>query len=269
MTNELDADQALLYAKVPDDGQTIGNLALKAALGWDTDQYYAVRDSLVDAGLIARGRGRGGTVRRNVAPPTIENVGPQLSHIPGAIERIEEVATSEAGLYDPMRAVINGDWAKDHRSKPIAVEITALQGRRTTGGAWSRPDIVSVEVRTFPYVPGKYLKIVTFEVKPPKAAGVLAVYEALAHRRSATNSYVLLHIPPEEAVALESVIEEVVEVARSHGIGVVIAGDPGEYQTWDERVEAERVEPDPERLNDFIRTQLSAATCQLLAERLR
>lgn len=53
-----------------------------------------------------------------------------------------------------MRDVIASDWAKDRRARPLAVEITAHAGG---GGIWSRPDIVSVEVRAFPYVPGKNL----------------------------------------------------------------------------------------------------------------
>jgi hypothetical protein len=167
-----------------------------------------------------------------------------------------------------MRNVIAGDWAKDHRTDPLAVDITALQGRRATGGMWSRPDIVSIEVRTFDFVPGKHLKIVTFEVKLANAVNVQAIYEALAHRRSATRSYVLVHVPPADAVALEETLADVAEVARSQGIGFVLAGDPADYDTWEERVEARRAEPDPERLDAFIATQLTQRTRRNLSKRL-
>jgi len=269
VTSELNDDQSKFWMKVPIDGQTISNRALQEALGWDSDRYYEVRDSLVDAGFIIRGRGRGGTIRRQVIPATIDNAAPTIAQVPEEARKIEEVISSELSLYGPMREVIRGDWAKDHRAYPIAVEVTAQQGRRATGGTWSRPDIVSVEIRTFSYVPGKYLEVVTFEVKPVRAIGVQAVYEALAHRRAATHSYVLLHVPAEEAVALESLIEDVIELARSHGIGVVTAADPADYETWDERVEAARFEPDPERLDEFISTQLSEGACRLIAQRLR
>lgn len=127
-------------------------------------------------------------------------------------------------------------------------------------GLWSRPDIVSVEVRTFAFLPGKYLELVTFEVKAVHGINVQGVYEALAHRRSATRSYLLLHVPDDQATALEPLIADVTTVARSHGIGVVTAADPGEYQTWDERPPADRVEPDPERLDTFIAVQISDKT---------
>jgi hypothetical protein len=93
-----------------------------------------------------------------------------------------------------MCEVIAGVWAQDRLQELLAVEITALQGGAT--GIWSRPDIVTAEVRTLQYVPGKHLEITTFEVKSDHAVNVQAVYEALAHRRAATRSYVLFYIPP-------------------------------------------------------------------------
>jgi hypothetical protein len=50
---------------------------------------------------------------------------------------------------------------------------------------------------------------------------------------------------------------------------VIIAGDPADYNTWDELEEAARVEPDPERLDQFIGTQLSERTKINVARGLR
>lgn len=132
-----------------------------------------------------------------------------------------------------------------------------------------RSAFASVEVRTFAYVPGKYLEVATFEVKAANAINVQAVYEALAHRRSATHSYVLLHVPPDQVALLEDVVADVGEAARGHGIGVVTAAEPDDYQTWEEHEEARRVEPDPERLNSFVASQLSETTRDLISRRLR
>jgi hypothetical protein len=41
--------------------------------------------------------------------------------------------------------------------------------------------------------------------------------EALAHRRAATRSYVLLHVPTAEAEVLQEAVSDVALVARSHG----------------------------------------------------
>jgi len=196
---------------------------------------------------VVRGRGRGGVVCRS---QTQEPAGEHLIAVVVEVgapdtEAIEAAITNELGLYEPMCNVIKHDWSRDHRQDLLAVEITALGGSRRTG-IWSRPDIVTVEVRTFEYVPGKHLDVNTFEVKSPSAINIQAVYEALAHRRAATRSYMLLYIPPDKVEETKEAVEEVARVARMHGIGVVTAGDPRDYDAWEEVEEAQRVEPDPD-----------------------
>lgn len=267
-TSDLTADEKAIYDAVPVDGSTIGNRALRANLGWPEDRYYSVRNRLVAAGLLIRGRGYGGSVRRATTDaPSERTVSVVVSPGIDPVATIEASVKNELALYEPMRSVIMGDWARDRQTDPLAVEVTALQGRRATGGLWSRPDIVSVEVRTFVYVPGKHLEVITFEVKAANAVNVQAVYEALAHRRSATRSYVILHVPTGQADDLSQAVEDVAEVARQYGIGVITVADPGDYQTWDEIVEAQRVEPDPERLDSFIAVQLSSKTQDLISRR--
>lgn len=269
MQHALSPDQQVLLANLPEDGEAVSNRTLQQILGWEHDRYWTVRDALVDVGLVVRGRGRGGTVRQYLEPAVTE-IADSPPDAASLADEAESLIQSELSLYEPMREVIAGDWAKDHRTDPLAVEVTALQGRRATGGIWSRPDIVSIEVRTFEFVPGKHLEVVTFEVKPFSALSVQAIYEALAHRRSATRSYVLAHLPRSESADAESVIiADVEEEARSQGIGFVAAGDPSDYETWEERVEARRVEPDPERLDAFISKQLSEKTRRMISKRLR
>jgi hypothetical protein len=43
-------------------GGSAGNMSLRSSLGWDEGTYNAVKDSLVAAGTIVPGRGRGGSV---------------------------------------------------------------------------------------------------------------------------------------------------------------------------------------------------------------
>jgi hypothetical protein len=152
------------------------------------------------------------------------------------------------------------------------VEVTASQGRKATGVRWTRPDLVSVAVRTYRYLyrylPGKYMEVVTFEVKPSDAITVTAVYEALAHLRSATHAYVIYHVPDDDAESVKPVIEEARRVGRAHGVGVITMSDPKDWDTWDELEEARRVEPDPERLDEFINVQLSQEAHDQIARAL-
>jgi hypothetical protein len=259
--DQLGPDEVAILEAVPADGSSIGNLALRVKLRWrrQSQRYFTARDNLVDAGLLLRGRGRGGSVRLAVPESLDDGGGPTLAILP--------LPGLESALYEPMRDVIRGEWASERGIRPLAAEITAFQGRKG-GGLWSRPDIVSIEIRNFPYVPGRFLEVVTFEIKVTKALDVRAVYEALAHRRAATHSYVLAHVPDSETDRWAETINAVAQAARQHGIGVIIAGDPSDFQSWDEVVEAQRVEPDPERLNAFIKLQLSEESRNLILERL-
>jgi hypothetical protein len=270
-------DARALYNAIPADGTTRANRTIREALGWENeetaDRYFSARDRLEDAGLVVRGRGRGGTIRRAQAkvPPAAAVDDGRSGDGDAPEEVIEVVANSirrELDLYDPLYKVINSEWARDHRSDPIAVEITAQQGRRATG-IWARPDIVSIEIRAFDYVPGKFVEVTTFEVKPSDAISVQAVYEALAHRRAATHSYVLVHVPAEQRDDLEAAVYEVCDVARGHGIGVIIVESPDDYETWEEREVAVRVEPDPDQLDAFIGRQLSEEAQRKIRVQLR
>ncbi|ECH9271797.1 site-specific DNA-methyltransferase, partial [Salmonella enterica subsp. enterica] len=70
-----------LLELLPEDGTTLGNLKLRtqiaAMLGAEVpeDDYSAARDALVAEGLLAKGQGRGGSVRKIVdhaAPLTLQ-----------------------------------------------------------------------------------------------------------------------------------------------------------------------------------------------------
>lgn len=250
-----DLEEQLLQ-RVP-DLKPIGNVTLRGQLaveGWKEDVYWDVRNRLIERGILAVGQGKGGSVRRvPVAPQPVE--------IPQAPEQGGPIAAAavpaERDLYAPMAEVIRSRWAQDYRLDSHIVEITAQQGARPTGGRWTRPDITVASYKTFAYVPGKHFDLITFEIKPHDTLDVTVIYEALAHRRAATRSYALIHIPDNKLDELKTVLGEVESEAKRFGVGLVVASKPDDYDTWEELVEAVRHEPDPERLNDFLAQQVS------------
>ena len=238
-----------LLASVREYGGTAGNVSLMRELDWPDDQYWSVRNRLVDSGALILGRGRGGSVsvaKTDGSEQTVQT-GPEANNV------------SEAELYEPLASVLNDPWAQDQRFRQHLVEITARQGRRETGGTWTRPDLVVAGLSTFVYLPERHFDVVTFEVKDWSGLDVTAVYEALAHHRASTRSYVLAHIPN---VLLNGdnntqSVKRIDEEARRHGIGFIVVGVPEAYDTWEERVEATYREPSPHALNDFISLQFS------------
>lgn len=266
--NELEQQ---LLEKIPLDGTSVGNTRLIRDLNWQEQEYWDVRNRLVDRGILEVGRGKGGSVRRVTvtplgAPPaaTPNSAGTSTSSEPSTTVRSREDV-----LYEPIAKILDERWVRDRRFESSIVQVTALQGRRPTGGKWSRPDIAIATLSTYPYVPGRHFDVVTFEVKPSDGIDVTAVYEALAHLRSATRAYVMLHVPEEQQETLQSEIDEVAAVAKQHGVGLITFSDPANYETWEDLVEAERSEPDPRRLNDFLATQFTAEQCEKLIKWFR
>jgi hypothetical protein len=256
---QIDKFETELLAEVP-EATPIGNVTLRGQLvgqGWDEARYWDIRNRLIERGLLQKGGGKGGSVKRVIAePPEFKHLEPALVLDGAATSQSASVEGREADLYPPMAEVIKTRWAQDYRMDATIVEVTAQQGSKATRGKWTRPDITVAGYRTFPYVPGKHFDLIVFEVKPYKALDVTVVYEALGHRRAANRAYALIHLPDENKEEFESALDEVCSEAKKFGVGVIIASDPNDYDSWEEKVEAVRHEPDPERMNDFLAQQV-------------
>jgi hypothetical protein len=250
-TEQIESYENQLLEQVPQSGR-VGNKTLRDTLkhisqNWTDDLFRAIRNRLIERGLLELGKGTGGSVRR-VPQATAEA-------LPDA-QAIAQQVQAERDLYAPMSKVIKEDWSIESGLDAVIVEITAQGGRRPDG-AWSRPDVTLASYKTYPYVPGRHFDLITFEIKPVEGLDVKVLYEALAHRRAATRAYALLHVPDERRPAVEEILEEIYQEAKRYEVGVIVAGDPTNYQTWEEVVEATRHEPEPQRLNDFLVKQVS------------
>lgn len=232
-----------------------GNVTLMEELQWEPDLYWPIRNRLLDKGLVEKGKGKGGSVRKVQlseqpipAPvaeiPVQEGVPPQQPPAPVKLREID--------LYPKIVETLKNSWIKDHGIDDCMIEITAMRGKTETGGKWSRPDITMVSYTTYAYVPGKHFDVITFEVKIADGFDVTAVYEALAHRRASTRAWVFLYVDSNELDALAAEIEDVLDEAKKHGIGLIVATDLEKYETWDEKLSAIKTEPDPAKLNEYL-----------------
>lgn len=258
-TEEIEQLETELLNGVPEDGRSIGNKSLRdEILQWDSDFYLAVRKRLIESGQLITGRGKGGSVRR--APIDVEADIVQEDNVAIADQPNGQPFPDEDSLYDPMLEVIRNRWTLDQPFDQVLVERTDRGGRRSDG-IWTRPDITVAAITSYAYVPGRHFDIVTFEIKHYSGLNVTAVYEALAHRRAATRSYLLVYVPEDQIDTFEvPTLAEIAEEANRHGIGLIVASSPSDFDTWDMKEDADRVIPDPSRLNTFIRNQLSEGT---------
>ncbi|MGH9490471.1 MAG: hypothetical protein ACRD17_08165 [Terriglobales bacterium] len=204
---------------------------------------------------VVLGRGRGGAVRLAESP---------ADGVPAAVTPLYVQPQAEADTYGSVSKGLRG-WAEDNVGQRYVLHITAAQGRRSTGGTWTRPDIAIVAVQRYPCVPGKFLRVVTFEVKTPANFDVTSVFEALAHLSFATEAYVVL---AGEATEENETLGRARDMAAKHGVGLLVTGDRFDsHDTWTVQVEA-RPQPisDPESLNEFLQTQLPADKVALIQE---
>lgn len=137
---EIEALEQELLARVPEFGR-IGNKSLRTqliALGrWDAALYWGVRNNLIDRGLLVKGGGNGGSVRRPES--TVETPPSQAEEAHDDTPEEDAQANErvpEPALYEPMaQQVIRDNWTKDFRLDSFVLEVTAHQGARPTGGS--------------------------------------------------------------------------------------------------------------------------------------
>lgn len=240
----------------------LGNKRLRQSLKWDGSEkdrarYWETHGRALDSGLILSGKGKGGSVHF---------VAENESDLRQTLSDPEQDPSSSAerNLYPGALTVIRNAWVKSANYDEYLIEKTAEKGRASTGGKWSRPDISVLAVKSFQYLPGRQFDIVTFEIKPEQQISVEGVFEALSHQQFASKSYVIFHFPTlsENGLFVEEQThgERIVGTARKHGIGIIVATQIDDWESWDELVPAERHTPDPEQANRFIATCFSALT---------
>jgi hypothetical protein len=249
-----------LLSLIPPFPQSISNLALRTELrkhiedGGDQledSEYWLLRDSLIDDGLIEAGRGQGGSAHR-VAPAEQEPKAAEAAAEPAAA--IVVPVKPESALYEPFHKAIGVGYVQDYRIKEFVSEITAAQGRRATGGRWTRPDVTLIAVRKYSFTPGKRLEVITFELKPNVDSALEGVFEALAHSAVAHRSYLAVDVSSYDK---EIPDERIVQECSRLGVGYITFEDPANYETFDIVTPAKLNEPDPNDVDTFIKNQIN------------
>lgn len=243
----------MLFDLIPKDGTPIGNVTLlqrlregavtKLKFDIAEEDYWEVRNDLIAQGKIEKGRGRGGSVYR------VEAVEVKAK----ATKRIKE-----SDLYLMVRQYIETLWVKDNEISQFVLEQTASQGKRKTGGRWTRPDFALIALKSFLYIPsGKVLELITFEVKPENDYRIEGVFETAAHSRFSNKSYLVIYTPDGNPATED--FQRVKRECERFGLGLVTFTDGADPSTYETVQEAERRIPDPADVNGFISSQISRA----------
>jgi hypothetical protein len=250
ITHETERKAAdLLLSLIPRDGRSIGNTRLselfleqakrKLQENFGIEVYWQVRNSLIERGKVERGRGKGGSVR--LVEDTIQ--------VP---KTRKGKYRKESHLYAAFHQTIETAWLEDYDITDYVSEISAHKGRKATGGKWTRPDVTLVSVGNYPFIPGKSVEVITFEIKPADAHGLEGVYETASHSAFANKSYLALHVPDGSEQGGDDYLERLEKESVRFGVGLVTFDDPAKWDTFDVIVEAQHKTPSPHDTNEFL-----------------
>lgn len=242
----------LILAHLPLNGMMRGNIALRKATRTVTNgDYSGAKQALLQAGLIRVGKGNGGSI--GLAQPFISD---------GAPGSIAPRGGLELQLYKEVAERLPSRYEQTQRfDKEPVIEITAVQGRKNTGGKWTRPDITVVLRHQFSVLAGAHLEVHTYEVKPAGKFSVDAIHEARAQRRCAHRSFVVVDL---EHSAQASVVRNQAEAARDLGVGLLSFF--AVEDEWDVVVDAPFNRPGPIDLDGFLDAQLREQNKQRIRE---
>jgi hypothetical protein len=250
ITHETELKAAdLLLSLLPKDGKSIGNTRLSEVFlqqakkrlneNFGTEVYWQVRSGLIEEGKLERGRGKGGSVR-----------------LVGDAVQIPKIKARKYGkeshLYEAFHRTIEIGWIEEKDITDYVSEVSAHKGRKATGGKWTRPDVTLVSVGNYPFIPGKSVEVITFEIKPADAHGLEGVYETASHSAFANKSYLALHVPDGREQEAEDYLERLEKEAVRFGVGLVTFEDPSKWGTFEEIVEARHNTPSPRDINEFL-----------------
>lgn len=173
----------------------------------------------------------------------------------------------EEAYYDWVKEGLETLWAYEGYDKSaFYVENTSRRDSRIEG-PWTRPDLTLVSHKKFPWTIGTEFDVVTFEIKRPDSANVLAVFEALSHAAAATRAYVVFPVEA-EAWRLENPAQErrVRDECVRHGVGLIliskVKGAPFAHHV----LKAARREIDHEKCSDFLDAVVSLTGKKRISE---
>jgi hypothetical protein len=129
----------------------------------------------------------------------------------------------EESYYKTIKGKLEHLWLSEgYDRSSFHAEITARSNSKIEG-PWTRPDLTLISHRKYPWTIGAEFDVVTFEVKRPSDADVLAVFEALSHLSVATRAYAVFPVNHEEWKARNSAQERRVhEECVRHGVGLIL-----------------------------------------------
>jgi len=253
--------ETAIVSLIPKDGKPIGNKTLLVEIrkkynALSDDEFWKIRNDLIAAGKLSKGKGKGGSVYLlEVAQPEIGK------------EEKKKVRFKENDLYEPFMKVIKEFWVKDNDIEDYLIAKTASQGKKKTGGRWTRPDVTLISIKNYQYIREKIMDVITFEVKPEDNYGVESVFETASQSVFAHRSYLCIHVSSGKPETEE--FDKIIRQCELFGVGLIVFEMPSDWETYETVVDPKRREPDPYEVNSFIKQQIPEKLKEELSKKIK
>ncbi len=140
---------------------------------------------------------------------------------------------------------------RSDQSLPIS-QITARSGPYASG-TWSRPDLALIHLWKYKYSPTLIMDLYGFEVKTFTGCDIPGIHEALAHTRIVHYAYLVWEFPEENGA--DSKFSNIRENCAAYGIGLITFSDSMKTDSYKVHLLAERKDPSPDAIDDFIESR--------------
>lgn len=159
----------------------------------------------------------------------------------------------EEAYYSLILESVQALWVEDGYDKSqFYIENTSRRDSKIEG-PWTRPDLTLVSHKKFPWTIGTEFDVVTFEIKRPDSANVLAVFEALSHVSAATRGYVVFPLDADTWRSLNPAQERrVKDECVRHGVGLILVQTGSVAPAAQHVLKATRKEIDHEKCSAFL-----------------
>lgn len=173
----------------------------------------------------------------------------------------------EEAYYPAISDAVETLWISENYEKPnFYLENTSRRDSKIEG-RWTRPDLTLVSHKKFSWTIGTEFDVVTFEIKRPDSANVLAVFEALSHVTAATRAYVVFPVDAEAWRQANPAQERrVKDECVRHGVGLILVTLNEQGAFAHHVLKAARREIDHEKCSDFLDAVLSNAGKKRISE---
>jgi hypothetical protein len=198
--------------------------------------------------------------RASIQPITPRSQAPE----PTAGDLVDQGDVPESSLMQPLVAWISAvhapSYSPSHSGHPgFVVSDTSRSGAAT--GVWSRPDVTVASVRRHRFSNLRHVELTGYEIKRAGEGTVVAVHEALAHKRWVHRAYLVLFTPNGYDDAHE--LEDLKGECARHGVGLISFAHIHDYGQYREVLQARKDAVDPGLVDDFILKRMDSSVADL------